>query len=292
MLISVVEYTLAIKYGERIGYHEDRIRRIAIHRGESVCEVVRFAHAQGLNDYAEGFGSVCRCLIPKRHAEVSFVPQHCNLTDAWCSLLEQSKTLGTQRHRIVRNTGHISSRPRKTINEAGCNRVASAKRDHGRNAVALHRGCWRITEGNHRVDLICRNVARHLRQLVKLHVGTVGRVFQVLSKLVATLCQCRQKHRDVGVVCEKRAARVKRRKMKGLCSCLRSNGPGHRYHSADKQLNEIAASHELPSRQDHIVSQPKLSCCITIKSTHQCRIRVIRHRDIQSQRRQCPLCLQ
>src|SRR3974390_3552065 len=248
MLISVVEYALAIKYGERIGYHEDRIWRIAIHRGESVCEVVRFAHAQGLNDYAEGFGRVCRCLIPKRHAEAFFVPQHCNLTDARCSLLEQSKALGTQRHRIVRNAGHISSWPRKTINEAGCNRVASAKRDYGRNAVALHRGCWRITEGDHRIDLICRNVARHLGQLVKLHGGTGGRVFQGLSKRGATLCQCRQKHRNVGAVCEKRAARRKGRKMKGLCCCLRSNVPGHRYHCAGKQLNEIAAPHELLSR--------------------------------------------
>src|SRR3974390_1689019 len=109
MLISVVEYALAINYGERIGYHEYRIWRIAIHRCESICEVVRFAHAQGLNDYAESFGCVCRCLIPKRHTEVSFVPQHCNLADARCTLLEQSKALGTQRHRVVRNTGHISS---------------------------------------------------------------------------------------------------------------------------------------------------------------------------------------
>src|SRR3974377_1348147 len=226
MLISVVEYALAIKYGERIGYHEDRIWRIEIHRCESVCEVIRFAHAQGQNDYAEGFSRVCRCLIPKRHAEVSFVPQHCYLTDARCSLLEQSKALGTQRHPIVRNAGYISSWPRKTINEAGCNRVASAKRNHGRNAVALHRGCWRITEGDHRIDRIFRNAPRLWRQPVKLHVGTVGRVFQVLSKLVAALCQCRQKHRNVGVVCQKRAARRKRRKMKGLCSCLRSNAPG------------------------------------------------------------------
>src|SRR5262249_53188391 len=57
------------------------------------------------------------------------------------------------------------------------------------------------------------------------------------------LCQLRQKHRNVGTVCEKRTARAKRRKMICLGSRLCTDVPGRHYNRACNSPDEIASPH-------------------------------------------------
>src|SRR5262249_62219934 len=45
---SVVEHTLAIENGQRVGHHQDRIWRLAIRWLARVCKIIRLSHSQRL----------------------------------------------------------------------------------------------------------------------------------------------------------------------------------------------------------------------------------------------------
>ena len=85
---SIVEHTLAVEHGERIGNHQNGVRRLAVHDREGLVEVVGLAYTDRLDLDADLPRRFCGSLIAQRHAEIVLVPQHRNTVKVRQQLLQ------------------------------------------------------------------------------------------------------------------------------------------------------------------------------------------------------------
>src|SRR4051812_29256262 len=104
--------------------------------------------------------------IPKRHAEISRVPEHRHTAQPGCDLLEKIQALGREFCGDVRDAREMAARVRQIINQARADRIAGSGY-HGRQCGALlDREGRGIADGHDHIDVAGHQVCDEVRQLI------------------------------------------------------------------------------------------------------------------------------
>ena len=182
---GVVEHALAIERGERVGDHQDGVRRLAVHRLEHALEIVRLAHAQRIDGDAERAGGGGGSLVAQRHAKIFAVPQHRHARELGRQLLEQRQALDGEGGGDVGNAGDGAARPRQALDHAGGDRIADAEGHDRRYAAGLGDNHRRIAGGDDGIDARRLQFLHELRLPGGLSHGAARLVGEIAADRVA-----------------------------------------------------------------------------------------------------------
>jgi hypothetical protein len=166
-----IENPFAIEKCQGVGDHQETVGRVALHRRESLREIVGLAHPQRLDCDAERLCRRGRSFVAHAHPQIRGVPKHGDPLQLGRRILEQFETLGGKFGRHVGNPGDVAARPVKAGNQTRPDRIAGVEDDDRNRAGAFfRRGGDRIAECDNHIDLGCDQLRHQSWQTVGMPV--------------------------------------------------------------------------------------------------------------------------